>query len=58
MSVASMLRANGILVGAIRPPTVPNNTARLRITICSEHSLEMLDRLIDALSQAKFECGL
>ncbi len=41
----------GILVIAIRPPTVPANTARLRITLCSEHSFEQIDTLASALHE-------
>lgn len=52
ISVAKFLRRQGILVGAIRPPTVPNNSARLRITICANHSQAMLDRLFEVLDQA------
>lgn len=39
----------GILVTAIRPPTVPKNTSRLRITLCSEHTFEQIDKLTQAL---------
>jgi 8-amino-7-oxononanoate synthase len=43
------LRAQGLLVGAIRPPTVPADQARLRITLSAEHSREDIDRLVNAL---------
>ena len=43
------LEARGFLVSAIRPPTVPPGTARLRIVITAAHSNEDLDRLLDAL---------
>jgi 8-amino-7-oxononanoate synthase len=48
---AQQLRQQGILVTAIRPPTVPKDTARLRITLSAAHTEEQVDRLLDALSQ-------
>ncbi|NEX23003.1 8-amino-7-oxononanoate synthase [Thiorhodococcus mannitoliphagus] len=44
------LERAGILVTAIRPPTVPEGTARLRITFSAAHSQTDVDRLLDALS--------
>ena len=41
----------GFLITAIRPPTVPKDTARLRVTLSSEHSFEHIDRLTDALKK-------
>jgi 8-amino-7-oxononanoate synthase len=52
MAVANTLREQGILVGAIRPPTVPEGTGRLRITINANHSEADIDDLISALQQA------
>jgi 8-amino-7-oxononanoate synthase len=44
------LLAQGIYIPSIRPPTVPDGTSRLRLTISSEHTLEQIDRLIDSFS--------
>ena len=49
--VGEQLRAKGFLVGAIRPPTVPVGSARLRVTLCAEHTEEQVDRLLDALDK-------
>lgn len=47
--LSERLRARGILVPAIRPPTVPAGTARLRITFSAAHEEAQVDRLLEAL---------
>lgn len=50
LSVSERLLETGILVSAIRPPTVPANTARLRISLSAAHSLKDVARLTEALN--------
>jgi 8-amino-7-oxononanoate synthase len=45
------LRERGFLVGAVRPPTVPPNTSRLRITLSAAHTTEQVDALLAAVAQ-------
>jgi 8-amino-7-oxononanoate synthase len=47
--LAEELMSQGIYVAAIRPPTVPENTARLRITLSANHQKKDIDRLLYAL---------
>jgi 8-amino-7-oxononanoate synthase len=51
LAIHEKLLAQGILTGAIRPPSVPKATDRLRITLTAGHSEEQLDRLLAALEQ-------
>lgn len=52
VQVARQLEEQGFLVGAIRPPTVPQGTSRLRITLSSGHEPADIDRLVTALVSA------
>jgi 8-amino-7-oxononanoate synthase len=51
VAVADALLARGILVPAIRPPTVPAGTARLRVSLSAAHTLADVDTLITALGE-------
>ena len=46
------LEAAGLLAVAVRPPTVPKGTARLRVTLTAAHTEEEIDRLAEALGHA------
>ena len=49
LAAMESLRQRGLWVPAIRPPTVPAGTARLRVSLSATHTVEQVDRLIDAL---------
>jgi 8-amino-7-oxononanoate synthase len=51
MAISAALEARGIFVGAIRPPTVPAGSARLRVTLSAGHSEAQVDELLEALGQ-------
>ena len=56
LALSAALRQRGLLVTAIRPPTVPQGASRLRVTLSASHSIEQLDRLLGALADCYREC--
>ncbi len=53
VDMSKLLYERGILIPAIRPPTVPVNSSRLRMTVMSTHTKEDLEILLEALSEVQ-----
>ena len=53
VELSHLLRERGLLIGAIRPPTVPAGTSRLRITLSAAHSEQQVDDLLDELGRCQ-----
>ncbi len=52
LAFAEQLFSNGVFAPAIRPPTVPESTSRIRVTVTSAHTSEQIDRAVTAFRRA------
>ncbi|MBS0150575.1 MAG: 8-amino-7-oxononanoate synthase [Nitrospira sp.] len=55
---ADRLLAHGVYAPAIRPPTVPDGTSRIRFTVTAAHTTDQLDEALRAVTLAGREAGL
>ena len=58
MAAGADLLDQGLLVPAIRPPTVPVGTSRLRIAVSAAHTDEQVDRLVAAVAELRAVPGI
>ncbi|GGI84446.1 aminotransferase class I/II-fold pyridoxal phosphate-dependent enzyme [Shewanella gelidii] len=49
MQIAELVKAEGFRIGAIRPPTVPSGSARLRVTLSARHQQAQISGLVEAM---------
>jgi 8-amino-7-oxononanoate synthase len=52
LALAEHLFRHGVFAPAIRPPTVPNSTSRIRVTVTSEHTEAQIDEALHAFERA------
>ena len=58
LALADALRDRGVIAPAIRPPTVPEGTSRIRVAPTATHTVSEIDRCLDAFRAAGDEVGL
>ena len=52
VTAAKRVEDDGFLVACVRPPTVPNNTSRLRVSLSADHSEDDVRRLTESITRA------
>ena len=57
LQVSRRLLDRGFLVAAIRPPSVPPGTSRLRITVTASHAAAQIDELVGCLAEIGRQAG-
>lgn len=58
MQFSAKLLDEGVFIPAIRPPTVPKGSSRLRITVMATHTIEQLDMVISKIKKIGKEMGI
>jgi 8-amino-7-oxononanoate synthase len=58
LSFSEQLLTNGLFAPPIRPPTVPEHTSRLRVTVSSEHTAAQIEQALAAFKRAGRAVGL
>jgi len=58
LALAAAVEERGIVAPAIRPPSVPEGTSRLRVTPTAGHTADEIDRCVDAFAAAGRDLGL
>ena len=57
VALSNALAEEGLVVPPVRPPTVPDGTARLRMTVTARHERHDIDQAIDAFRRARGKLG-
>lgn len=58
MQFSEKLMDEGVFIPAIRPPTVPKGSSRLRITVMATHTMEQLNVVINRIKEIGKEMGI
>lgn len=56
LKMSDYIKKQGFWLSAIRPPTVPLNSSRLRVTICANHKINEIKKLVEIINKANQVC--